>query len=108
MHALSSHVSFAPTVSEIVDVQDMRADVSHGSDVLRATAWINPHTAEGSCVKVRTLLDRHSDLFPSPFVGFCERRDNAPISEYVDLGKIIPAMRGQRSSLAWLLVTSRN
>ncbi|KAH0946872.1 hypothetical protein HN011_011957, partial [Eciton burchellii] len=48
--------------SENANVQVTRTDVSRASDVLRTTAWMNPRTAEGSCVKVRTLLDQESTL----------------------------------------------
>ncbi|KAH0944533.1 hypothetical protein HN011_003266, partial [Eciton burchellii] len=49
-------------VSEIADVQVTRTDVSRASDVLRATTWLNTHSAEGTCVKVRMLLDQGSTL----------------------------------------------
>jgi len=85
-------------VSEIADAQVTRTDVSRASDVLRATAWMNPHTAKVAALKSArySIKDRRSVLFPNPFVGLCERHDIAPISEYVDLGKIVPAMRGRR------------
>jgi hypothetical protein len=62
MHALSSHASFAPVVSEFTDVQATLTDVLHASDILFATAWVNLHTAEDRCVKVRALLDQGSTL----------------------------------------------
>jgi len=98
MHCRRMHHSLLHlVVSEFADVQATLMDASHVSDVLFATAWVNLHTAEGRRVEVRALLDQESELlFPSPFVGLCERHNNAPISKYIDLGKIIPAMRGQR------------
>jgi hypothetical protein len=63
MHCHRMHHSLLHlAVSEIADVQVTRTDALRASDVLRATAWVNPHTAEGSCVKVRTLLDQGSTL----------------------------------------------
>jgi len=96
MHCRRMHHSLLHlAVSEIADIQVTRTDVSRASDVLRATAWMNPHT---SCIKVRTLLDQASTLsFISESLCRTLRATRQCANlEYVDLGKIVPAMRGRR------------
>jgi len=67
-------------VSEIADVQVTRTDVSRASDVLRATTWLTPRRVPALKSARYSIKDRRSVLFPNPFVGLCERHDNAPIS----------------------------
>jgi hypothetical protein len=63
MHCRRMHHSLLHlAVSEIADVQATRTDVSRASDVLRAAAWINLHTAEDGYVEARALLDQGSTL----------------------------------------------
>jgi len=63
MHCRRMHHSLLHlTVSEIANVQATPTDVSHASDVLLPTAWVNLHIAEGRCVKVHALLDQESRL----------------------------------------------
>ncbi|KAH0945570.1 hypothetical protein HN011_001242 [Eciton burchellii] len=58
MHHSPLHLA----VSESANVQAMPIDIPHASDVLLVTAWVNFHTAEGCCVKVRALFDQGSTL----------------------------------------------
>jgi len=62
MHCRGMHSLLRLTISESANVQATPTDVPHASDVLLVTAWVNLHTAEGRCVKVRALLDQGSTL----------------------------------------------
>jgi len=63
MHCRRMHHSLLHlVVSEFADVQAMLRDVSHASDVLFATIWVNLHTAEDRWVPVHTLIDQCSIL----------------------------------------------
>jgi len=60
MHCRGMHSLLRLTVSESANVQATLTDVPHAFDVLLVTAWVNLHTAEGRCVKVRALFDQGS------------------------------------------------
>jgi hypothetical protein len=66
-------VSFAPKCSSKLRCMHCRrvyhsllrlvvSEIADGRFVLVVTAWVNIHTAEGRCVKVRALLDQGSTL----------------------------------------------
>lgn len=47
-------------IANVAHIQNVQTEIAHTPNVLLATAWVDLHTLEGRCFKVRALLDQGS------------------------------------------------